>query len=351
MPGQRCEHDTARNLLHRLDNVDACERQSERAADPLDRRRGPHHERPGDRRRMKRLAPEHRRELRSMKQVAKLGFRIGQALSVRRAVRARPNAPAGGHDHDHSSFRRGNAPQFFKQRVRPIRGLQRGATTAGRWSRQAAATFASTSAAAQRPASGQIATPCSAGIKARHRRAPSRNGRDTARRNLPRRSRGRRCYPSAHGHAPDQPAGDAAERRAVEALRTQDVERHRYRPEGPMTLNERPTFRNAPRRGSARKNKAPRRDRDRPPGYKERAVRARVWLKRRAKPENRRRKSPSVIAYDDQHPSVFVSYGQLRRPRATTLRPGRPRASSSGTRSTILAPFLADRGWTLTDNS
>jgi hypothetical protein len=32
----------------------------------------------------------------------------------------------------------------------------------------------------------------------------------------------------------------------------------------------------------ARKNKAPRRDRDRPRGYKERAVRARVWLKRRA---------------------------------------------------------------------
>ena len=89
------------------------------------RRRGPHHERLGDRRRMKRLAPEHRRELRSMKQVAKLGFRIGQALSVRRAVRTRPDAPAGGNDHDHSSFRRGNAPEFFEQRVRAVRRLQR----------------------------------------------------------------------------------------------------------------------------------------------------------------------------------------------------------------------------------
>ena len=61
------------------------------------------------------------------------------------------------------------------------------------------------------------------------------------------------AIPALTDHAPDQPAGDAAERRAVEALQTEDVERHRYRPEGPMTLNERPTFRNARRRGSRAK--------------------------------------------------------------------------------------------------
>ena len=200
-PGDRANADTARNLLHRLDNVDACERQSERASDPLDRRRGPHHERPGDRRRMKRLAPEDRRELRPLKQVAKLGFRIGQALSVRRAVRARPNAPAGGHDHDHSSLRRGNAPQFFEQRVRPIGRLQaRERATAGRWSRQAAATFAHRRAPrrnAPLPARSRrpVRRASRPGIGERRRGI----GRDRARRNPPRRSRGRRCYPSAHG--------------------------------------------------------------------------------------------------------------------------------------------------------
>ena len=59
-----------------------------------------------------------------------------------------------------------------------------------------------------------------------------------------------------------------------------------------------------------------RRDRDRPSGYKERAVRARVWLKRRAKPREPTTELPSVIAHDNQHPSVSVSHGQLRRPRA-----------------------------------
>ena len=123
-PGDRADADRAMDLLDRLDDVDARERQPKRSSDPLNRRRGPHHEGPVDRRRIKRLTPEDRREVRPMKQVAKLRFRIGQALPVWRAVRPRPDAPAGGNDHDHSSLRRGDAPQFFKQRVRPIGCLQ-----------------------------------------------------------------------------------------------------------------------------------------------------------------------------------------------------------------------------------
>jgi hypothetical protein len=49
-----------------------------------------------------------------------------------------------------------------------------------------------------------------------------------------------------------------------------------------MTLNERLTFRNASL-GATRVGYARRRDRDRSPGYIERAATARVGLKRRAK--------------------------------------------------------------------
>ena len=222
------------DLLDRLDDVDARERQSKRSSDPLDRRRGPHHEGPRDRRRIKRLAPEDRRELRPMKQVAKLGFRIGQALPVRRAVRARPDAPAGGNDHDHSALRRGNAPQFFKQRVRPIGRLQgvseqqpvdgavrqrqhlrvderRGATPGFRPDRDALFRGhqgqASASAVAESFEIGRAITD----------RGDGEAGA---------------AVPALADHAPDQPAGDAAEGRAVEALQTEDVERHRYRPDG-----------------------------------------------------------------------------------------------------------------------
>jgi hypothetical protein len=57
-----------------------------------------------------------------------------------------------------------------------------------------------------------------------------------------------------------------------------------------MTLNERPTFRNPPDLSQCVSVRNPvqetgrRRDRDRPGGYKECAARARVWLKRCAKP-------------------------------------------------------------------
>jgi hypothetical protein len=67
-----------------------------------------------------------------------------------------------------------------------------------------------------------------------------------------------------------------------------------------MTLNERPTFRNA--------SDGRRRDKDRAPGYKEYAVRARVWLKRRAKPREPTTESPSIVAHDDQHSSVSLSH-------------------------------------------
>jgi hypothetical protein len=49
-----------------------------------------------------------------------------------------------------------------------------------------------------------------------------------------------------------------------------------------MTLDERLTFRNALASASPVQETGRRRDRGRPPGYKERAVRARIWLKRRA---------------------------------------------------------------------
>ena len=47
-PGDRADADPATDLLDRLDDVDAREGQSKRASDPLDRRRGAHHEGPGD---------------------------------------------------------------------------------------------------------------------------------------------------------------------------------------------------------------------------------------------------------------------------------------------------------------
>ncbi len=74
-------------------------------------------------------------------------------------------------------------------------------------------------------------------------------------------------------------------------------------------------------------------DKDRSPGYKEYAVRARVWLKRRAKPREPTTELPSVIAHDDQHPSISVSHGQLRRPRARLddRRDGLRRRPGSGT--------------------
>src|ERR1700722_14086037 len=82
-----------------------------------------------------------------------------------------------------------------------------------------------------------------------------------------------------------------------------------------MTLNERPTFRNVSA-SEVGQETGRRRDKDRSPGYKEYAVRARLWLKRRAKPRETETELPSVIAHDDQHPSISVSHGQLRRPRA-----------------------------------
>jgi hypothetical protein len=102
------------DLFDRLDDVDAGEGESERRADPLDRRPSTDHERPPDRRRVKRLAPEDRREVRTVEQVAQLRLRIRQPLSVWRAIRARPDPATRRNNHDNSPFWRGNAPQLFE---------------------------------------------------------------------------------------------------------------------------------------------------------------------------------------------------------------------------------------------
>src|SRR3984885_883105 len=68
--GDGPDADRAMDLLDSLDNMDAGKGQSKRSSDPLDGRRGPHHEGSLDRRRVKPLAPEERREVRPMKQVA-----------------------------------------------------------------------------------------------------------------------------------------------------------------------------------------------------------------------------------------------------------------------------------------
>ncbi len=203
-------------------------------SDPLDRRGGPHHEGPRDRRRIKRLAPENRREIRSMQQVAKLRFRIGQALAVRGAVRARPDAAAGGNDHDNSALRRGDAPQFFKQRVRPIGRFQ--------------------GVSQQQPVDGAVRQRQHLRIHQRRGATPrfrpdrdplfsGHQGQASAsavaesfeiRRAITHRSdrEADGIVPTLADHAPDQPTSNSAEGRAVEALQAEDVERHRYRPDG-----------------------------------------------------------------------------------------------------------------------
>jgi hypothetical protein len=93
------------DLFDRLDDVDAGEGESERRADPLDRRPSTDHERPPDRRRVKRLAPEDRREVRTVEHVAQLRLR---------AIRARPDPATRRNNHDNSPFWRGNAPQLFE---------------------------------------------------------------------------------------------------------------------------------------------------------------------------------------------------------------------------------------------
>ena len=174
-----------------------------------------------DRRRIKRLAPEDRREIRPMEQIAQLRFRIGQALPIRRAVGARPDAPAGGNDHDDSPLRRGDAPQFLEQRVRPVGRLQR--------------------VGEQQPIDAAVgqrqhlrvhergrATSCSRPDRRRPAPRASRPGIGGPRRET---VRDRACHnpsaaterpahvvPARADHAPDQPAGDSAEGRAVEAL-------------------------------------------------------------------------------------------------------------------------------------
>src|SRR5271166_3267894 len=109
-PGDRPDADRTIDPLGRLDDVDAGKGESKRGANPLDRRRGADHEGPGDRWRIKRLAPEDGRELRAVKQIAQLRFRIGQALSIWRAIGARPDAPTRGNDHNNSPLWRSDTP-------------------------------------------------------------------------------------------------------------------------------------------------------------------------------------------------------------------------------------------------
>src|SRR5271168_731629 len=122
--GDRADADWTIDLFDRLNDVDAGEGKSKRRADPLDRRRSADHERPPNRGRVKRLAPEDRRELGAMQEIAQLRLRIGLALAVRRAVGARPDAAARGNDHQDSTLGRGDAPQFLEQRVWPVGRLQ-----------------------------------------------------------------------------------------------------------------------------------------------------------------------------------------------------------------------------------
>ncbi len=235
------------DLLDRLDDVDAGKGEPKRRPDPLDRGRGANHEGPADRRRVKRLAPEDRREIRTMKQIAQLRFRIGQALSIWRAIGARPDAAARRNDHDNPPLWRGNAPQLLEKRVRPIGrlesvGHQQTVNGAVGQRQHLHVHKGGRATSFSRPDDDALLRghqgQASASLVAKSFEVGRSitKGRD---------GKADDAVPTRAYDAPDQSSRNFAERRAVEALQTLDVERHRSPPNRGMTLNERSSFRNA----------------------------------------------------------------------------------------------------------